>query len=254
MTASYIKTKVENKYTKLLQDGGVYDYTENMDMYVYTISIDTPNVQWQTPRVYSTMDPKNFFNANPKAVNGIDPNSWIQKQDVIDAYNTFIDWTEAETEDGVTITFPSSVAGKGSDGEPIDDITLKFKRLPEDGEDLGDGIKVTNEQVAENILYNDAFLDIDAVDVSSAFDQMLETIKGRAFTPVGGSNDFGAINAITYADPIGLYLEIKDGSIIGTADAPKSETSGDTRRWKEKWPFWAGFPCSKLVFISEGRK
>ncbi len=49
--------------------------------------------------------------------------------------------------------------------------------------------------------------------IEETFDRIIDDIIQSAFTPVGGMNDIGVNDAITYMDPIGQYMDVKNNSI-----------------------------------------
>ena len=68
----------------------------------------------------------------------------------------------------------------------------------------------------EDVYYIDKYYQANSGDLSNIFDQIFEQINSSAFTPIGGSNDAGVKDSLTYMDPIGEYMEIKDkGVTIG---------------------------------------
>ncbi len=65
----------------------------------------------------------------------------------------------------------------------------------------------------EDVYYIDQYYEADSGDLSRIFDQIFEQINSSAFTPIGGSNDAGVEDSLTYMDPIGEYMEIKDSGV-----------------------------------------
>ena len=49
--------------------------------------------------------------------------------------------------------------------------------------------------------------------IASAFDKILDQMTQPLFAPVGGSDAFGAADSVTYVDPIGLYMEVKNDAM-----------------------------------------
>ncbi len=221
LTASYEKSKMQNKYTKLVQQArGDKEYPlpndpKKNDFRIFTLSVDTPVAAWQTPRVYSTLDPVDFFSNTLQEHDGIDPSKWEKKQDVIDAYKLFLQWKEGKT-DPLLKTFTDSDKSR----------TVRFKQLPQNDE-------VTKDDVIKNINYNNSFADIKASEIDKTFDDMLDKIRGiagAAFTPFSGYNDAGVANSITYKDPLGEYMELKNGSITvdGNVTAEGTANTNET--------------------------
>lgn len=210
MTASYEKSKVQKKYAKLVKDSIAAkelqdDRYKGTDFRILTVSVDTPTREHERPRVYATLDPVHFFNSDLQAYNGIDPSTWEQKQDVINAYNHFEDWQK--TTDSITVSF--------SDSENTV-RNIKFNQLP--AGDPTDPTAVTKNDVIDNIEYNTTFADITSEQLTATFTDMLNEIRGIAFTPLSGENAAGVADSVTYQDPLGEYMEFKHSAITVTKD------------------------------------
>ena len=207
MTASYEKSKVQKKYEKYVLEAKAdkdnpleEERFKGTDFRILTVSVDTPHDEWQKPRVYAALDPVHFFNDNPQVNNEIDPDTWDQKQDVINAYNYFEQWQ--------TATGPISISFNDSDSAKT---VVKFNQLPTPN--ATDTTAVVREDVIQNINYNTRFADISSSALTDTFDNMLNEIRGIAFTPLSGDNASGVADSITYKDPLGEYMELKNGSI-----------------------------------------
>ena len=209
LTASYMKSKIENKYTKLLKEAKVLEGDEKADFQIHTISVDTPFADWQIPRIYAALDPTDYFNADPKKVEGkdsIDPSQWSQKQDVINAYQYYEKWKA----NGTTIIFTDSDKSR----------TIKFNKLANGGE-------VSNDDIIANINYNDSFQDIGTSNLTETFRSLMDDFDVPVFTPISGNNDADVGDSITYQDPIGEYMEIKNQSITTTPHHVDDPTIGE---------------------------
>lgn len=183
LTASFMKAKVQKKYESIQNK-----LEKNVDNKVYfkvhTVSVDTPEEEWQIPRVYTILDPKVYFK---KDLNNVD---WEFKQDSIDAYKL---WEAYKASESITSNF------KDSDNR---NVNLKINKLP----DTIDG--VTNEDVIKNISYNDTFNDIKSEDLTNYFRNI---IINDLFNPIGDNkNELGEKSIVSYSDEIGQYLEVKD--------------------------------------------
>lgn len=67
----------------------------------------------------------------------------------------------------------------------------------------------------EDVYYVDKYYVADNNnELSGIFDQIFEQITGTTFSPVAGENASGVSDSLTYMDPIGEYMELKDKSII----------------------------------------
>ncbi len=191
MMASFMKSKVQNKYTKLME-GTPAQQTGKVKFPIHTISVDTPDEKnYQTPRVYATLDPGKYFNSsgNPK---------WSSNKDVTDAFAKWQQW-KSGGEPAESFTDPDNKT-----------VNVKFKQLT-DTEEKKYG--VTNEDVANNIVYNDSFRDVGGKGLDAVFDELVAELGEAAFLPVDGENASGLTNSVTYEDPIGKHMEVKDRAL-----------------------------------------
>ena len=78
-----------------------------------------------------------------------------------------------------------------------------------------------------DIRYNDAFYDASSSDLSNIFGGIMESLAGEVFDPVSGNNSAGAADSVTFADPIGLYMEVKDKAIAVNNPVSNSENVDD---------------------------
>ena len=190
MTASYMKAKVQKKYEEIFKQSSTVQYNNSLKFKIHTVSVDTTEMlyletaKWQVPRIYTTLDPKNYFKEDLSDV------TWEFKQDSIDAYKLWQEWKTSPT--GVSSTF------NDSDGKLIN---FKINKLQDENE-------VTNEEIIKNIYYNDSFKNITSEDMDSF---LSDIIANAAFNPIeNGKNETENSNVLSYTDPIGKYMEIKE--------------------------------------------
>ncbi len=187
LTASYMKVKVQKKYESVFNR--LADYGDALEFKIHTVGVDvhsmltTTTSKWQVPRIYSTLDPKNYFKSDLNV-------DWEYKQDSIEAYKLWETWKTSN----VTSSFTDS------DNEVI---SFKANRLTDEGE-------VSNNDVIENIIYTDSFQEIESGNLDACFQDII--VNKSSFNPLGGDSegDTEAINALSYIDPIGKYMEVKD--------------------------------------------
>ncbi len=72
---------------------------------------------------------------------------------------------------------------------------------------------VTKDDIISNINYVTEYFDVSAVDMDDIFTQVLNRVTSNVTVPIGGSNDAGVEDSLTYMDPIGEYMEIKDNGV-----------------------------------------
>ncbi len=200
LTASYMKSKVENKYTELLQKAGLLGEGESADFQVHTISVDTPEQVWQVPRVYAALDPVDYFNKDGGKGNGKDTLDekkwWKQRDDITNAFDEFGEWQEKSKDEYITVDF------KDSDSKNQE---IKFKGYDDTVDD-----EVPKSDVIKNINYNDSFTDLDTAGLTQHFKDLIAKFYEPTFIPAAGGNDLGVKDSVTYVDPIGKYMEVKD--------------------------------------------
>ncbi len=73
---------------------------------------------------------------------------------------------------------------------------------------------VTQEDMKSNINYVTEFYNVTSAEMGSIFESILTAVIGQVFVPVSGENDAGVSDSITYQDPLGDYMEIKNQSIF----------------------------------------
>ena len=190
LTASFMKAKVQNKYNELISKANIDLSQYSAKFNVITLSVDTPDSKWQVPRVYMTLDPKTYFKKDLPDVD------WEFKEDALNAYALYEQWKDSST--GIVSTFMDTSNSL---------IQLQINKLPEGT----DG--VTNADIINNINYNDSFDDLNSDEVSNFFGKIISNITETSFTPLSGKNDLGVGNSLTYLDPIGKYMEVKDKAI-----------------------------------------
>ncbi len=212
LTASFMKSKVFNRYNALLQNSDVAEqYLNNLHFSVNTISVDTPEDKWQIPRVYSTLDPRLYFNSDPPTPDNFKNKASsfeAQKDDITSAYALWESWMKLANGSGGSVT--AQAASSGSSG-----VTYPINTLPQSGytdDNKGTDVitTVTNQDIINNINYNDSFSDVSAGTMMETFTELVNNINQVIFTPVSGSNGLGISDSVTFMDPIGKYMEVKD--------------------------------------------
>ncbi len=255
LTASYMSHVVQKHYSNGWTTDGATEESKS-DLFTYTMNVDTVHVPlWGQMRLYPTLDPKTY-NLNDidtwykdptnddkfgtdDTIQGTLPEekdyeerSEITKQLLfeggkIEGTITEKGVTSPKTYDitglkqawaafkaGQKTSGPNSIEGNGSPTNII------IEPIPESGAAYtaggNDVITVKNEDVVNNIAYNDGFFDVTSETLDTTFNTILGLILGSVFVPVSGDNDAGVGDSITYQDPLGEYMEIKDGSITAT--------------------------------------
>ncbi len=93
--------------------------------------------------------------------------------------------------------------------------------------DTNDKNKVKKQDVLDNIAYNtSAFYASTAAgaaeNLAGTFQEIVVAIMEPLFVPVSGENASGVADSITYQDPLGEYMELKNGAITVEGDVTGS--------------------------------
>ncbi len=210
MTASYMKTAVKKHYQEGWKEAQISK--ENWrELQMYTLSVDADHVpQWGKMRLYPTMDPKNYF---------IEDTEWWNDSEKFGNSDLDYGQTLDKVYGGMKETWNTWKGNEEKKGMNTDaninysTIRININRIPEENiynEDFG--VSITNEDVEENIVYNDGFYDIASGKMGDIFDQIFSLITGSIFAPLSDTvqNDVDTTNSVTFVDPIGKYMEVKD--------------------------------------------
>ena len=99
---------------------------------------------------------------------------------------------------------------------------------------------VTQDDMVSNINYVTEFYNVSSAQLDSIFTDILGEIMGQVFVPISGENDAFVENALTYIDPIGDLMEVKNQSILATPyhtdeNLGKGETAVYDFQWNDAW-------------------
>ena len=183
LTAGFMKKKVEANYNQHTSDA---DY---INFKVYGLGFDVADLSVaEKKQINLTMNPREYFVDNSG-------DAEIQR-----AYDTFMSYLNHEDP---TLTF----GGYSWINEDIS-ASWTFKHPP------GDLAKYDVTSL-EDMYYIDEFIESDSNSVGTIFDGILEDmlVSSSVGKPIDGENDSGVSNSITYKDPIGKYMSIKDNAI-----------------------------------------
>lgn len=175
------------------------------DVPVFTIGLDAGDT-------VPVLNPGSFFtknNATPLTGLQTEDNTGLKHYG--DVWNAVETWKLPDgSKDPINIY---NVAGNGYDTNPSSmdrDATTYNYNCPteaEQGEDYKK-YKVTPEQL--DLVYTNQYFSATGDSIGNIFDEIYQSITQKMFAPVGGVNDLGVDDAITYIDPVGKYMEVKD--------------------------------------------
>lgn len=155
---------------------------------------------------------------------------------ILDAYDAWILWKTGNKEgymsDNISVDGSGTVKVNGiltkyqSRAATVDDseFTRYFQQLPttysaNGGDDSlyrpsGATWTVTKDDIIKNIAYSDGFFrNSEQNNMSQIFQNIVNLLNSDVFTPVAGSNSLDVEDSVIYMDPIGDYMEIKNGAV-----------------------------------------
>ena len=211
LTAAYMRYVTATHYETGWDAGGATKESRS-DLLTYTMSVDSKNVpQWGRMRLYPSLNPKEYSLDSD--------NAWWKYETIFGSENIGFGAESSYNKTAVYNGLKSSWNDWKTSGTATAQTTssqrMIIDQLPKEGytDSRFGNIKITNQDVINNISYADDFYDIDTSEVVTKFQQILSEITGNVFTPISGSNDAGVGDSITYQDPLGEYMEIKNQSI-----------------------------------------
>ena len=221
LTAAYMrhvtKTHYENGW-----DAGSATKESRSDLLTYTMSVDSQNVpQWGRMRLYPSLDPATY-SLDSEQPWWTDDDKFGTDEGIGNGY------TKDAIYQGMLLSWQNWKNGSRTQAQFVEQRGY-IDPLPTDGytDSRFDNIKVTNQDVINNISYADDFYDIDAGEVVAKFQEILSEITGNVFVPISGDNDAGVGDSITYQDPLGEYMELKNQAIHATVHDNTKEGTYD---------------------------
>ena len=221
MTAAYYKSAVEAHYNNN-SAGAKNGSGEDVSLLCYSIYASDKDRydSLKDNQVKATIDailgPEEYFKDTD--LSSVETNSGNLKDAASDkyidaAYELFKKWkTYGSVEDSFTLNTTSA-------NSSANDITIQLNT----GDATTNGAyseepwqkELTNKVIEKNINYvpKDNFYQTGFDKLDSVFETIIHLILGDVFIPISGDNDAGMSDSITYQDPIGDYMEVKDRSV-----------------------------------------
>lgn len=185
MTAAYNMVRIDKNYAET--------------PLAYGVGIDIGSATTAKQKIYASLDPGKYFNNGDHTdILKADDGSTVADDRIKTAYSNYQNWLNSNS----TVT-----AGYLNNGT----VKIDISQLPND-----DKYNITKQDIADHINFTDAFYNKASTEIDDVFSNIIKDIseQGQAFPPLNGSNGAGVEDALTYADPIGEYMEIKDGAIV----------------------------------------
>ncbi len=177
-------------YQKIIKDH------YNNDMIGFSIGYNVGGVgNYSTEQLLGTLYPSAYFDENKR-----DFTNKKYAKDEIDATRKALEEYFKGTD--ASMRFPREGTYKWLSKDYSADFT--FKHPKDEEHDLTE---------LADVYYIDKYYTAESDNISDIFGEILEQITGTTFSPVGGENASGVSDSLTYMDPIGEYMEIKDKSI-----------------------------------------
>ncbi|MCH5187206.1 MAG: VWA domain-containing protein [Oscillospiraceae bacterium] len=184
-SAAYMRTQISAHYKT----------TGSNSLYLATIGIDMDKLKTDTeePFAYTTLNPAGLNEDAPRVRAGGPGNG----DDIYTAFQTYMGTAQKAT-------IPTGA--NNNSGAPKPDGQYEFKHPPADfGWDL---------EKVEDLFYNDTFANTDSgAGLEAALDRVLSTVmQGTIDVPIEGAGDLvtNEENALSYSDPIGEYMDVKN--------------------------------------------
>lgn len=228
-TAAYMNDVVKEHYTNGWNANQATEGSR-VPLSTFTMNVDTAHVpQWGRMRLYPTLDPKDYPLDDIVELVNAQPGKFAETFGAEEWGTGTWDENRETVYNGILRQWDTLKKGEAANdvsmisGHPIRLVPISLAEKPNaadyktqtyrDGVLTDEVIRVDDADVLKNIAYNDAFYDVESDQLNNVFGEILSLILGKVFVPVSGSNDAGASDSVTYQDPIGEYMEIKNGSI-----------------------------------------
>lgn len=204
MTAAYNMTCIYDNYY------GDISVDSSNHVYAYGVSVDTNKVPTAQQKIFSILNPNVFFN-NDSALH-------TQKL----AGVTYLNDKISVAYDNLSAVINSNV-DSFSPGSIIYNKTAQVTDMIDVSMNLADiqnrysatPKTYTKKQIFDHVNYIDSFYDVGKDEQAEVFDSIVkQVINLNTFKPVGGKNDVNLNNILTYVDPIGKYMQIKDIKLL----------------------------------------
>ncbi len=226
LTAAYMRHVTETHYTNGWDNGHATKESRS-DLLTYTMSVDSKNVpQWGRMRLYPSLDPKKYSLDSDDA--------WWSDETIFGSEDVGVGpnppYNKTAVYTGLKNSWQSWKSGNSGTNANFVGVQRGYiEPLPTEGytDTRFGNIKVTNQDVINNISYADDFYDIDTGEVVVKFQEILSEITSNIFVPISGDNDAGVGDSITYQDPLGEYMEIKNQAITATTHGNTEEAAYD---------------------------
>ncbi len=194
MLAGSMQKRIEEHYNT-----GVAEQ-DKISMYGYSILLNSRSLgDNEKEMMYTTLDPANYLKADSQGPSGAitgenNPRAYPSARTAYNwLANDYIGKTGQVTKTGVSTWYPPT--GRTA--------TFNFGHL-------NGGNEKYDITALSDLNYIDHSYKAESANLKGIFDEILEQITTNIFSPVAGENDLGVENSVTYMDPVGKYMDVKD--------------------------------------------
>ncbi len=183
LLAGYYKNKIQAHYDE--------------EMKGFSIGYNVGGLgNYATEQLWSTMDPRTYFSDAHKAEKAGDAKAMSEITDAENALKSYI------AKSAPSMRFPRA---DGSRYIFVDSAGSYCNFTWNHPSDTANDITSF-----EQLYYINEYFEAGDHNIEDIFDSIFETITTTIFAPVSGKNDFGVNNSVTYTDPVGKYMDVKD--------------------------------------------
>ncbi len=182
LLAGYYKNKIQAHY--------------NTSMLGFSIGYNVGGVgDYATEQLLATMDPRTYFGSRSNVLP-------LAQAEITETRNALEHYINNEN---VTMRFPR---------DPNEHhIWLNNDYANFTWNHLSGDEKQYDITSFDQLYYINKYYTANSGDLNSIFDEIFEQINTSTFNPISGSNDIGVDDSLTYMDPIGKYMEIKNEGV-----------------------------------------
>ncbi|MDE6659152.1 MAG: hypothetical protein K2K01_03430, partial [Eubacterium sp.] len=196
LMAGSMQKRIEEHYRK-----GVADESK-ISMYGYSILLNSKALgNNEKEMMYATLDPVNYLKSNSQGPSGTAAGEGTLRDYA--CAKTAYSWLNEYVSGNTTVSKTATSNWGPTNGSKTKTATFNFDHL------TGADEKYDINSIAD-VYYIDKSITTESGDLGVIFDQIIDEVTTNIFIPVGGGNDLGESNSVTYMDPMGKYMDVKD--------------------------------------------
>ncbi len=185
----------------------------NTDMKNYSIGFNVNNLgEFANEQLLGTLSPKEYFDQDRKIdftyLHSKTPQGqWLARETEINEFaKAQVENTKELLQSYIAGSNPTAKFPEEGYYRYLADGNAEFTwKHPEDSE--------YDVKSLDDVNYIDKYYTATDGDIANIFDQIFDEMLGSTFNPIEGDNDSGVSDSLTYMDPIGKYMEVKDKGV-----------------------------------------